>query len=176
MMDRDGRLLETWGGRRRWNSSSCFYLLHTHTFLCIHILGWLTCVHSPKPCFHSHLHSCTHMQAHVHTLARDLPELNALACLRAGGCRVLLQGGLHLLPPKLWAVYTYFCAALLLKILLAFCSYPTRIHPAPLQPFVGSQRSCRQRNTIKISLTDLLQWIYVGHEFSLSDALTSLAY
>lgn len=40
------------------------------------------------------------MQAHVHTLARDLPELNALACLRAGGCRVLLQRGLHLLPPK----------------------------------------------------------------------------
>lgn len=96
MMDRDGRLLETWGGRRGWNSSSCFYLLHTHVPL--HTYSWLArmCA-QPKP-----LLTLTppFMHAHVHMLTRDLPELNALACLCVGGCRVLLQRGLHLLSSK----------------------------------------------------------------------------
>jgi len=82
MMDRDGRLLETWGGRRGWNSSSCFYLLHTHThagsfayilLAVLHVCTIQSLAYTLTPL-------CTHMQARVALLARGLPELDAGAC------------------------------------------------------------------------------------------------
>lgn len=63
-------------------------LTHTHTLVPSHAYSWLShmCAQSKALLTHSHLSSCTHMQAHVHTLTRDLPELSAGACLCVGGC------------------------------------------------------------------------------------------
>lgn len=71
MMDRDGRLLETWGGRRGWNSSSCFYLLHTraHRFLRTQTPGCLACAHSPNPSLHAR--ASVHARPRRHVFARS---------------------------------------------------------------------------------------------------------
>lgn len=173
-MDRDGRLLETWGGRRRWNSSSCFYLLHTHVPL--HTYPWLAymCAQSKALLpltpllMHAHAGTCSHA-------CKGFARAKCFSMFTCWGLQGAVTTGFAFTSSQARAVCTYFCAAPLLKILSAFRSYPAGLHSAPLQPFVGSQRSWGQRNTIKISPIDLLQWIYVGHEFSLSDALTSLA-
>lgn len=68
MMDRDGRLLETWGGRRGWNSSSCFYLLHTHTgsfayilLAVLHVCTIQTLAYTLTPLFmRAHAGTCSH--------------------------------------------------------------------------------------------------------------------
>lgn len=136
MMDRDGRLLETWGGRRGRNSSSCFYLLHTHT-LVPHVLLAASRVFGvqalPATLTALLLHALTGTNSHT-----------SQGSAWAQGSGMFTCWGLLAAPMKefaftafqAWSTYTYTRADPLLRILLAFCSSTTEYillnHSLPL--------------------------------------------
>lgn len=174
MMDRDGRLLETWGGRRGRNSSSCFYLLHTHT-LVPHILlaASRVCAVSKPSLPHSHLCSCSHRHILTHFPGLCLSSgfghvyvLGVVGCFHEGVCIYCLPSMiyLHLHLARSFAIKSSWHSVLL--PLNTFCS---------LTAFPWLAEKSGQRNIRNPSPKDLARWIYMRHESRLSEALPSLA-
>lgn len=132
MMDRDGRLLETWGGRRGRNSSSCFYLLHTH-MLVPHIL-----LCASRVCRVQAL-PATLTSLLLHTLPglclssglRHVYVLGVAGCFHEGVCIYCLPSMiyLHLHPGRSFA-----------KNPLGILFFHHWMHSAHSQPSPGQQR------------------------------------
>lgn len=120
------------------------------------------------PFMHAHAGTCSHAY-------KGFAWAKFLSMFMCWGLLTTFTKGYAFTSSQAWSVYTYSCADPLLKMLLAFCSYAVWIYSAHSQTFVGWQRISGQRNTIKPNLIDLVRWIYIRHEFSLGDALTSLA-
>lgn len=148
-------------------------LTHAHTGPS-RSLGCLTCVRCPSPPCHTHTSAPARSHRHKLTTSQALPELRARACLRAGGCWLLPWRSLHLLPSKHDLLTPTPGQILCLKSswhsvlppLNKFCS---------ITAFPWLAEKSGQRNIRNSCPKDLVGWIYMRHESSLSGALPSLA-
>lgn len=136
MMDRDGRLLETWGGRRGRNSSLCFYLLHTHTLVPHALLAA-----SRVCCVPALTATLTPLLLHTHTGTLSRTSQGSAWAQGSGlfMCWGLLAASMKefaFTAFQAWSTHTYTRADPLLKILLAFgpstTEYILLTHSLPL--------------------------------------------